>query len=471
MQWASNKLARTNCFFLLVIFLLGTISPMVQAQDDSTPEEENRTFQYHTIASLGDSTLGSDPSGYRGPFASVHAANLMGLDYYEGAVGGDRSWTLIDAGRHTTIADNYGNGTLVTMMVGAWDFIDSDVEIISGDYSFIDELDENITIILDTLVASEIDVLVWNLPNMSFLPFLTQIFPTDLHHYFTEASAEWAQRLDEIAERYGDDVQVFDLMTASDDLLQNASARTILGNEITSPPMVCAKNCIMVDSLHPTSVGQGLLANYMMKAINEKFPSPNGSYPLLSEEELLSLTTLTNNSEEETMESSSIFIEGDVTKECFDWAETTYRDMYLTITIDEEYVPIPSYVGFNTELCRQSTHVIYSGEEAIHVVTNVENTLTLNHFFEIWGENLSATKLLDIDTSDGGEITIDVNGINFEGNWSAISLDDVISLEIVYTSPPTPTVEEDVQDDTLPGFSVILVLASTLLAMAVIRRK
>ncbi len=471
MHWASNKLARTNFFFLLVIFLLSTISPIVQAQNDSAPDEENRTFQYHTIASLGDSTLGSDPSGYRGPFASVHAANLMGLDYYEGAVGGDRSWTLIDAGRHTTIADNYGNGTLVTMMVGAWDFIDSDVEIISGDYSFIDELDENITIILDTLVASEVDVLVWNLPNMSFLPFLTQIFPTDLHHYFTEASAEWAQRLDEIAERYGDDVQVFDLMTASDDLLQNASARTILGNEITSPPMVCAKNCIMVDSLHPTSVGQGLLANYMMNAINEKFPSPNGSYPLLSEEDLLSLTTLTNNSEEETMEPSSIFIEGDVTKECFDWAETTYRDMYLTITIDEEYVPIPSYVGFNTELCRQSTHVMYSGEEAIHVVTNVENTLTLNHFFEIWGENFSATKLLDRDTSDGGEITIDVNGINFEGNWSAISLDGVISLEIVYTSPPIPTVEEDVEDDTLPGFSVVVVLASTLLAMAVIRRK
>ena len=471
MQWESDKLARTNCFFLLVFFLLSTISPMVQAQDESTPEEENRTFQYHTIASLGDSTLGSDPSGYRGPFASVHAANLMGLDYYEGAVGGDRSWTLIDAGRHTTIADNYGNGTLVTMMVGAWDFIDSDVEIISGDYSFIDELDENITIILDTLVASEVDVLVWNLPNMSFLPFLTQIFPTDLHHYFTEASAEWAQRLDEIAERYGDDVQVFDLMTASDDLLQNTSARTILGNEITSPPMVCAKNCIMVDSLHPTSVGQGLLANYMMDAINEKFPPPNGSYPLLSEEDLLSLTTLTNNSEEETMQHSSIFIEGDVTKACFDWAETIYRDMYLTITIDEEYVPIPSYIGFNSELCRQSTHVIYSGEEAIHVVTNVENTLTLNHFFEIWGENLSATKLFDKDTSDGGEITIDVNGINFEGNWSAISLDDVISLEIVYTSPPTPTVEDDVEDDSLPGFSVFLVLASTLLAMAAIRRK
>ena len=42
------------------------------------------------------------------------------------------------------------------------------------------------------------------------------------------------KRLNQIAERYGDDVQVFDLMTASDDLLQNASARMILGNEVTS---------------------------------------------------------------------------------------------------------------------------------------------------------------------------------------------------------------------------------------------
>tara|TARA_B100000941_G_scaffold170557_1_gene121509 strand:- start:856 stop:2271 length:1416 start_codon:yes stop_codon:yes gene_type:complete len=471
MHKVSSRFAKKYCFCLLAVLLFSISSPFVQAQNENSPEEGNRTFQYHTIASLGDSTLGSDPSGYRGPFASVHAANLMGLDYYEGAVGGDRSWTLIDAGRHTTIAENYGNGTLVTMMVGAWDFIDSDVEIITGDYSFIDELDENITIILDTLVASEIDVLVWNLPNMSFLPFLTQIFPTELHHYFTEASDEWAIRLNQIVERYGDDVQIFDLMTASDDLLQNKSARMILGNEVTSPPMVCAKNCIMVDSLHPTSVGQGMIANYMMEAINEKFPSPNGTYPLLSEEELLSLTTLINNTDEDSTEPSSIFIEGDITEECFDWADSTYRDMYVTITIDSKYIPIPSYVGFNTEVCRQSTHVMYSGEEAIHVVSNVENTLTLNHFFEIWGENLSATTLLHRDTLDGGEITLDVNGVRYEGDWSAISLDGVISLDIVYTSPPVMTVEEDIEDDSLPGFSMVLVLASTLLAIAVIRRK
>ena len=202
-----------------------------------------------------------------------------------------------------------------------------------------------------------------------------------------------------------------------------------------------------------------------------KSSPPNGSYPLLSEEELLSLTTLTNNTDEDSTEPVSIFIEGEITEECFDWAESTYRDMYVTITIDSEYIPIPSYVGFNTELCRQSTHVMYSGEEAIHVVSNVENMLTLNHFFEIWGENLSATTLLYKDTSDGGEITLDVNGVRYEGDWSAIPLEGVISLDIVYTSPPVITVEEDMEDDSLPGFSMVLVLASTLLAMAVIRRR
>ena len=62
---------------------------------------------------------------------------------------------------------------------------------------------------------------------MSFLPFLTQIFPTEQHPYFTEASRLWADRLEELSDFYGESVQIFDLMAASDDLLQNQSSRTI----------------------------------------------------------------------------------------------------------------------------------------------------------------------------------------------------------------------------------------------------
>lgn len=50
-------------------------------------------------------------------------------------------------------------------------------------------------------------------------------------------------------------------------------------------------------------------------------------------------------------------------------------------------------------------------------------------------------------------------------------MEGIISLDIVYTSPPAMTVEEDIEDDSLPGFSMVLVLVSTFLAMAVIRRK
>ncbi|MEC7708292.1 MAG: hypothetical protein VYA39_01035 [Candidatus Thermoplasmatota archaeon] len=449
-----------------LLFLLVIISPVASSQEQTSEEV---TFEYHTIASLGDSTLGSDPTGYRGPFASIHASNLMGLEYYEGAVGGDRSWTLINAGRHTTIADNYGEGTLVTMMVGAWDFIDSDIDIVNGDYSFIDDLEDNITIILDTLVESEIDVLVWNLPNMSFLPFLTQIFPVEVHPHFTEASKLWANRLDEIAFGYGDSVQVFDLMTASDDLLQNQSARMIGDNQVIAPPTMCDKNCIMIDSLHPTSVGQGLLANYMMLAINEKFPSPMGDYPILSEEDLLGLADfeMSSNSSDEMM------IEGDVTKSCFDWTDSVYRDMYLTITRDGSDVIIPSYIGFNTEVCRQSTHVMYTGERSINVISNIQNNLTLNHFFEIWGQNFSDNQVMDMSTDSGASISMYIDGIEFTGDWDNVDLAGVVSIEIVYTSPKLPTDSlpsndpSQSQNGRVPGFSGALTSIAIICAFIV----
>lgn len=448
------------------MFLAVSLSPLASSQEQTQTE---LTFEYHTIASLGDSTLGSDPTGYRGPFASIHASNLMGVEYYEGAVGGDRSWTLINAGRHTDISENYGEGTLVTMMVGAWDFIDSDIDIVNGDYSFIDELEENITLIIDTLVASEIDVLVWNLPNMSFLPFLTQIFPVEVHPHFTEASKLWANRLDELALSYGDDVQVFDLMTASDDLLQNESARAIGENVVIAPPTMCDKNCIMIDSLHPTSVGQGLLANYLMSTINQKFPSPNGDYPLLTEEELLALADFEMSSNS-TVE---ILIDGDVTKSCFDWTESIYRDMYLTITKDGSDILIPSYVGFNTEVCKQSTHVMYTGERSINVISNVQNNLTLNHFFEIWGQNFSEEQVMGMSTDNGASISMYIDGSEFIGDWSHVDIAGVVSIEIVYTSPEPASdslmgiESSEERNESVPGLTLALVSIAMLAASIV----
>jgi hypothetical protein len=448
---------------IVSMLLLSSLTTAVTAQEES---DDNEYFDFHTIASLGESTLGSDPSGYRGPFATMHAADLMGLDYFEGAVGGDRSWTLIEAGRHTNIAENYGNGTLVVIMIGSWDFIDSDTQIVKGDYSFIEGLVENMTIILDTLVASEIDVLAWNLPNMSFLPFLTQIFPTEKHEFFTEASVLWADALNRLADNYGDSVQVFDLLNASDDLLQNQEARIISGNEVTAPPVMCDKNCIMIDSLHPTSVGQGLLTNYMMDAINEKFPSSEGEYPLLSEDELISLADFNSSSEEAIKQT----IEGDLTQACFDWTSTGYRDMYLTITIDGEDVEIPSYVGFNTDLCSQSTHVMYTGSRVINVVTDITNNLTLNDFFDIWEKNLSSTQILDKEVGESATLRLIIDLVEYQGDWDNIPIDGALSIEIIYES--TQAIDGPNEDnDSVPGFSAIIALISILGAIVVSRKE
>ena len=448
---------------IVSMLLLSSLATTVTAQEES---EDNEYFDFHTIASLGESTLGSDPSGYRGPFATMHAADLMGLDYFEGAVGGDRSWTLIEAGRHTNIAENYGNGTLVVIMIGSWDFIDSDTQIVKGDYSFIEGLVENMTVILDTLVASEIDVLAWNLPNMSFLPFLTQIFPTEKHEFFTEASVLWADALNRLADTYGGSVQVFDLLNASDDLLQNQEARMISGNEVTAPPVMCDKNCIMIDSLHPTSVGQGLLTNYMMDTINEKFPSSEGDYPLLSEDELTSLADFNSSSEEVIKQT----IEGDLTHACFDWTNTGYRDMYLTITIDGEDVEIPSYVGFNTDLCSQSTHIMYTGSRVINVVTDITNNLTLNDFFDIWEKNLSSTQILDNEVVEGATLRLIIDLVEYQGDWDNIPIDGALSIEIIYESPQAIDGPNE-DNDSVPGFSAIIALISILGAIVVSRKE
>lgn len=459
---------------IALMILIQVSNPIVTAQDSQveTDDSNEKNYTFHTLASLGDSTLGSDPTGYRGPFASKHAANLMGVEYYEGAVGGDRSTTLIEAGRHTQIAENYGEGTLVTIMVGAWDFIDSGGDLVRADYSFMDGLEENITIILDTLVASDIDVLIWNLPNMSFLPFLQNLYHPGAWPYFTEASFLWAERLDIIADSYGDSVQVFDLLTVSNDLLENQSARMVGEFEVIAPPEMCDKSCIMIDELHPTSVGQGLIANKLVNTINEKFPSPSGPYPFLTEEELLSLT-ISDDSENIEDEEELMTIEGDVSKACFDWTQYDYRQLYLTISKDGETVTIPRYIGYNTPVCQQATHVMYSGTNAIHVVSGITNNLTLNHFFEIWGQDFSETKVLDMEVGNGSTLAIFLDGAEFVGDSSSIPIADVISIDIRITSAESSDVIEDADDKSrsTPGFNAIFGIISLLSAVIIARKK
>ena len=202
-----------------------------------------------------------------------------------------------------------------------------------------------------------------------------------------------------------------------------------------------------------------------MEAINEKFPSPDGDYPLLSQDELVALADFNSSSEEISKQT----IEGDLTQACFDWTNTGYRDMYLTITIDGEDVEIPSYVGFNTEVCRQATHVMYTGSRVINVVTDITNNLTLNDFFAIWGKNLSTTQVMDYEVGEGDSLSLIIDLVEYQGDWENIPIEGVISIEIIYES--AEVAEDPVENsDSVPGFPAIFTLISILAAVVISRK-
>ena len=106
---------------------------------------------------------------------------------------------------------------------------------------------------------------------------------------------------------------------------------------------------------------------------------------------------------------------------------------------------------------------MYSRESWVNIISNIENNLTLNPFFEIWGKNFSSQQIMDLAVSDGGYLTLYLDGVEYDGDWSSIPIQGVISVEIKLTNP-IEDLEGDEETSRTPGFSVILSALSLLLA-------
>ena len=100
---------------------------------------------------------------------------------------------------------------------------------------------------------------------------------------------------------------------------------------------------------------------------------------------------------------------------------------------------------------------MYSSDQAINVVSDVTNELTLNHFFEIWGEEFSSARVMGMDTNDGGALSITLDGIAYEGDWSAVNIDGVISVDIQFQSDQSQVNPEDgMESESTPGFASLI---------------
>lgn len=243
----------------------------------------------NNVVSVGDS-LQDDVLGLRSPLVSEHLADRLDADLTQLARIGATSGGLIRQGQHTQAAAEFGPGDLATLWIGGNDFflsIANPFGVKSGNFRFLDTLEGNVDTILGTLRGARLEVLVFNLPDMAAVPVsdVLTIFNSRLENV-TEATLEWNDRLAALADSHG--AHLVDVYSYFEDVAANPEQYKIAGNELVLGPEYGCELCVFAEPIHPSKLGQGLLANLAIDVLNEAFPS---STPLarLTEAELAQL--------------------------------------------------------------------------------------------------------------------------------------------------------------------------------------
>lgn len=102
----------------------------------------------------------------------------------------------------------------------------------------------------------------------------------------------------------------------------------------------------------------------------------------------------------------------------------------LHIYVDGKEVMVPDDTGIKNG-CMNAIHT-HKDRPVLHVEAPVQKDFTLGDFFAVWGKDFSRSKLLDTVVSDGGSITVTVNGEKVDTYENTILRDHdqiVISLQ------------------------------------------
>ena len=252
-----------------------------------------QAISFSNVVSLGDSLLDDGTLGdQRSPVVSQHIAGRVGAAHTQLAVGGSTTSTLIAQGQHTTAASSFGAGDLAVLWIGGNNFLANGTNIALGNFSFLDTAEADMHTILSALTGAGLDVVVFNLPDFAGVPSVQTGVPAALHPNFTAASLDWRSRLATLGATYG--VAVVDIFAFSQDIAADPSAYAVGGQDPILGPTFGSKEdcptCLFYDSIHPSSLAQGFVANAAFETMNAFF-DPAGVDPIapLSEAELLQL--------------------------------------------------------------------------------------------------------------------------------------------------------------------------------------
>ena len=239
-------------------------------------------MQFARVVALGDSL--QDTSAERGPVFSAHVAQRLGASFTNLAVGGATSASLIEMGQHTVAASEFGSGDLAVLWIGGNDFLGA---IDAGDPAFVPELERNVDTILATLRNAGLEVITFNLPDMSLLPGTFDL-QGEAQATVRALTEEWRERLNVLAARHG--AVVVDVYGLFKELRSQPERYAVDGVAPVLAPeageRIECPRCVWVDGVHPTSFGQALIANAAITALNARFdPAGIAPLPLLSETE------------------------------------------------------------------------------------------------------------------------------------------------------------------------------------------
>lgn len=247
-----------------------------------------QAVEIENVVSLGDSLL-DDLLGFRSPLVSEQLADRLDAPLTQFARAGATSASLIRQGQHTSAASQFGSGDLATLWIGGNDFflsVANPFGVGIGNFRFMDRLEENVDSILGTLADAGMEVLVFNLPNMTAVPVIEALsFSNRKLENISEATLEWNDRLADLVQAH--DVHLVDVYSYFEEISSNPEQHTILGNELVFGPTWGCEWCVFADPIHPSALAQGLITNLAIDVLNAEL----GGTPLakLSEAELADL--------------------------------------------------------------------------------------------------------------------------------------------------------------------------------------
>jgi hypothetical protein len=109
---------------------------------------------------------------------------------------------------------------------------------------------------------------------------------------------------------------------------------------------------------------------------------------------------------------------------------------HLAITFDGAAQPVPVNIGIRST-CIYWLHT-HSPNGILHVEAPASATFTLGDFFDVWGEPLSSSQVLDRTTNSNEQLFVFVDGQLFEGDPRTIELTNHRNIELQIGSEALP---------------------------------